>query len=71
MADPAQLSRIAAIDPDPAVMIVKIDAVGGIFLWLCAKHEAKRAKSYPVLERRRPVSPVECDDCRAEKRRLR
>lgn len=53
---------------EPAVMIIKLDAVGGIFLWLCKKHEAKRAKKWPVLERRRPVSPLECQDCRAEAR---
>lgn len=49
------------------VAIVKLDAVGGLWMWLCAKHEKKREKKWGVLERRRPPGKIECDDCRAER----
>lgn len=52
------------------VRIVKLDVVGGIFLWLCGKCEAKREKKgQAVLERRPLPNQQPCQDCVHNKRR--
>lgn len=53
------------------VRIVKLDTVGGLWMWLCKKHKAKREKKWPVLEERQPPGAIECDDCRFEQGKFR
>lgn len=51
------------------VRIVKLDSVGGIFLWLCrACTKARRAKGSTVLEQRKNPFPRPCDDCEWRKK---
>lgn len=51
------------------VRIVKLDLVGGIFMWLCRKCEAAREKKGQLVLERRPMpAPQECDDCKHKRR---
>lgn len=50
------------------VRIVKLDSVGGIFLWLCRSCTGERKKKgATVLEQRKPPFPVPCQDCEWKK----
>lgn len=52
------------------VRIVKLDLVGGIFMWLCRKCEDKRIKKGQLVLERRPLPHAQpCQDCEHNKRR--
>lgn len=59
-----QLARIAALKPEPAIAIYKLDHGVSIFVWLCEPCLAKRlAKGWSQLEKRPLPFPQRCQDC--------
>lgn len=51
------------------VRIVKLDILGGLFMWLCRKCEASRVKKGQIVLERRPLPhSQECQDCKHKRR---
>lgn len=66
MADPAaQLARVAAVRPGPAVKIWHLRKNVDAYFWLCDLHKAaKEAEGWEEIEDVEPPHELKCEECR-------